>query len=484
MTGFSHTLDVSIPALDKQLIGGAWVDSASSETLPAISPSTEEELTRVVMPTTNDADRAVDAAYSAFQSGPWSRISVEERIEVCARLCDALERRLPELNRAWTFESGPTIAHGEIINDMVGVMVWRQMLDFARDIEWEEDRDGAKVMREPVGPVLTIMTFNGPIVLMGMKVIPALLAGNTVIAKFAPESQLTMRLIGEAVIEAGFPAGVVSLLAADTPVTQHLVSHDKIDLVSLTGGTSIGIDVVKRTADRLARTIMELGGKSPAILLDDVDLDQAMETLVGGSTGFMGQVCVNLSRILAPKSRYDEIVDALAERYKAIRLGDPLSGEVDQGPMSVERGRDRAEAYVAGALREGAEIAAGGKRPQGFQCGYWYEPTLLRAVDNQMKVAREEVFGPVTIVIPYEGDAEALAIANDSDFGLAASIYSPDQERAWKMARQLQSGTVAINMAGISFAAPFGGYKKSGWGKECGPEGILAFTQVKQVVAA
>ena len=152
--------------------------------------------------------------------------------------------------------------------------------------------------------------------------------------------------------------------------------------------------------------------------------------------------------------------------------------------MSVERGRDRAEAYVAGALREGAEIAAGGKRPQGFQCGYWYEPTLLRAVDNQMKVAREEVFGPVTIVIPYEGDAEALAIANDSDFGLAASIYSPDQERAWKMARQLQSGTVAINMAGISFAAPFGGYKKSGWGKECGPEGILAFTQVKQVVAA
>ena len=483
MTSFSHQLDIAIPGLDQHYIGSRWVEADSADRHPVISPSTEDELARVAMPTIADADRAADAAHAAFHSGPWPRLSVEDRIDVCARLCDELEKRLPELNRAWSLEAGPTIAHGEIINDMVGTMVWRQMLEFARQIDWEEDRDGAKVLREPIGTALSIMTFNGPIVLMGMKVIPALLAGNTVIAKFAPESKLSSRLLAEAAAAADLPEGILSMLCADTPVTQHLVEHPRIDIVSLTGGTAIGIDVVKRTADRLARTIMELGGKSPAILLEDVDLDKALETLVGGSTGFMGQICVNLSRVLAPKSRYNEVVDALAAHYQAFRLGDPLSPDSDQGPLSVERGRNRTEAYVAGALREGAEVAAGGKRPDGFDRGWWYEPTLLRAVDNQMTVAREEVFGPVTVVIPYEGDEEALAIANDSDFGLAASIYSQDTDRAWKIARQLQSGAVAINMAGISFAAPFGGYKNSGWGKECGPEGILAFTQVKQIVA-
>lgn len=482
MAEFTHNLDLDIPHLDKHFIAGVWQDAVTSERIPVISPATEDELAKVPLPTITEADRAVEAAHEAFYSGPWPAMSLDDRVSVCSRLCDALEKRLPQLNRAWTFESGPTLAHGEIINDTVGSMVWRQMLEFAKQIDWEEDRDGAKVLREPAGTVLTILTFNGPIVLMGMKVIPALLAGNTVVVKFAPESQLTMRLIGEAVLEAGFPPGVVSLLAADTPVTQHLVSHNKIDLVSLTGGTAIGVDVVKRTADRLARTIMELGGKSPAILLDDVDLPHALETLVGGATGFMGQVCVNLSRVLAPKSRYDEVVEALAEHYRAIRLGDPLSRDSDQGPMSVQRGRDRTEASVAGALREGAVLAAGGKRPDQFQRGWWYEPTLLKAVDNQMTVAREEVFGPVTVVIPYDSDEQALALANQSDFGLAASIYTQDTDRAWNMARRLQSGAVAINMAGISFAAPFGGYKKSGWGKECGPEGILSFTQTKQVV--
>jgi len=351
-------------------------------------------------------------------------------------------------------------------------------------MSWEESRDGATVLREPVGPALAIMTFNGPIVLMGMKVIPALLAGCTVIAKFAPESQLTSRLIAEAIEEAGFPEGVLSVLAADTAVTQHLVSHECIDIVSLTGGTSIGVDVVKRTADRLARTIMELGGKSPAILLDDVNLDDALETLVGGSTGFMGQVCVSLSRVLAPRARYDEVIEALAARYRAIRLGDPLSRDIDQGPLSVQRGRDRTESYVAHALSEGARIVAGGKRPDGFERGWWYEPTLLADVSNGMKIAREEVFGPVTVVIPYDGDDAAIELANDSDFGLAASVYTQDPARGMRVARDLQSGTVAMNMAGISFAAPFGGYKKSGWGKECGPEGIMEFTQVKQIVCA
>ena len=483
MTDFSHKLDIDIPGLDSHFIDGAWRNTGTPK-INVISPSTEETLTAAAAPDIEVADMAASAARRAFDDGPWPRMTLDERIATCERFCDALENRLEIMNRAWAFESGATIAHGEIINDYVGKLVWRQMLVDAKAIPWEEQRADATLYREPIGTVLSIMTFNGPIVLVGMKIIPALLAGCTVVAKFAPESPLTSRFIAEAANEAGFPEGVINILAADTPVTQHLVSHKDIDMVSLTGGTAIGVDVVKRTADRLARTALELGGKSPAIIAEDADLDAVMETLVGGSTGFMGQVCVTLSRILAPESKYDEVVERLAGAFEAIKIGDPFDPSTERGPLAVERGRTRCERYVDIAKREGGQIVTGGKRPPQFKRGWWYEPTLITNVDNSMTVAREEVFGPVTTVIPVRGMDEAVRIANDSPFGLAASIYSSDIENAKKIARQIQSGSVAINMAGISFMQPFGGYKQSGWGRECGPEGIMEFTQIKQVVVA
>jgi len=255
-------------------------------------------------------------------------------------------------------------------------------------------------------------------------------------------------------------------------------------MVTLTGGTSHGIDVVKRTADRLARTTLELGGKSPAIIAEDVNFDQVLETLIPGSCSFMGQVCVTLSRLLLPESRYDEMVAALVARYEAIQLGDPLLPNTEQGPMTVQRGRDRAIAYIDGAVKEGAQIACGGAVPEGFDKGYWFRPTLMANVHNSMKIAQEEIFGPVAVAIPYKNIDDAVQIANDSPFGLAASIYTQDDAIAEQVSRRLQSGTVAINMAGISFFQPFGGYKQSGWGRECGKEGILEFTQLKQVVKA
>ena len=393
-----------------------------------------------------------------------------------------MESRLPELNRAWALESGPTLSHAEIINDQVGVAVWRQMLKTAPGLSWEEQRDDALLLREPIGTVLSIMTFNGPIVLIGMKIIPALLAGCTVIGKHAPESQLTSRLISEAIEESDIPAGVLTLLAADTEVTQHMVSHSSIDMVSLTGGTEIGIDVVKKTADRLARTCLELGGKSPAIILEDADLEDTLDTLVPGSTSFMGQVCVNLSRILVPRSRQDEIVDALASKYNSLKIGDPLLKSSQQGPLAVLRGLERTEYYVSLAKDQGAQVVTGGKRPPGFDTGWWYEPTLLKNTENSMNVVREEIFGPVTSVTAYDKIEDAIFLANDSDFGLAASIYGKDDELLSMIAKKLQSGSVAINTAGISFMQPFGGYKKSGWGKECGDEGIFEFTQIKQII--
>lgn len=481
MNKINHILDIDIKALDGQFIGTNWIKSENNS-YPVVSPSTEQILAHVSLPTIEESDYAVSLARETFDNGSWSKLPIKDRIEVCEKLCDSIEKRLPELNRAWALESGPTLSHARIINDQVGVAVWRQMLKSAKKIKWEEQREDALLLREPIGTVLSIMTFNGPIVLMGMKIIPALLAGCTVIGKHAPESQFTSRLISEAIEEAELPSGILTLLAADTKVTQHLVSHPSIDMVSLTGGTSIGIEVVKQTADRLARTTLELGGKSPAIILEDADLDSTLDTLVPGSTAFMGQVCVNLSRVLVPKKRQDEIVDALASRYNSFEIGDPLFEGSQQGPIAVKRGLERTEQYVSSAKKQGANVITGGKRPSNFKKGWWYEPTLLSNTDNSMRVVKEEIFGPVTSVTTYDDYNDAIRLANDSDFGLAASIYGKDDDLIMNMAKQLQSGSVAINTAGISFMQPFGGYKKSGWGKECGDEGILEFTQIKQVI--
>lgn len=481
MSAHPDHLDVDVPGLDAQFIAGAWC-SGSGARIPVVSPTTEEAVAWVAEPTLADADAAVAAARQAFDHGPWPRMSATERAQACARLCDALEARLDTLNRAWMFESGATRAHGEMINSGAGVSIWRNALEDARKIRYLEDRGDVLIAREPIGTVLGILTYNGPIVLMGMKVIPALLAGCTVVVKHAPESPLTSRLVAEAIREAELPAGVVSVLAAGTAVTQHLVGHAGIDMVALTGGTAIGVDVVKRTADRLARTALELGGKSPAIITDDVDMNEVMTTLGAGATGFMGQVCVNLSRVLAPRSRYDEVTQALAAHFESLRVGDPFDPATDRGPLAVERARDRVEAHVAAARRDGARVVAGGRRPGHLNRGWFYAPTLLADVDNRMRVAQEEIFGPVTAVIPYDDVEQAIAIANDSPFGLACSVYSKDVERAHAIAHRIRAGSVAINMAGVSLTQPFGGYKQSGWGKECGPEGIAEFLQLKQIV--
>lgn len=480
----SHTTDVPGPHLTELAIGGSWVAPATHETVDVVSPTTEEVVAKVAAISIADADRAVAAARKAFDEGPWPRLSAQERADAVARLCDAFEKRLPELNLAWAIESGAPLAHGEMMNDGAAVAVWRHAVALTPGLPWEEDRGDAIVRREPHGTVLGILTYNGPVVLMGMKVLPALLAGCPVVVKHAPESQLTSRILADAAHEASLPEGVLSFLPAGTEVTQHLVAHPGIDLVAVTGGTAIGVDIVKRTADRLARTVLELGGKSPAIIAEDADLDAVMESLGEGANGFCGQICVSLSRILAPRSRYDEVVDRLVGYYSSLTLGDPLDRSVQRGPLAVERARLRSEAAVESAVEQGARIATGGKRPAHLQRGWFYEPTVLAGVTNDMSVARNEIFGPVTSVIAYDGVEDAVRIANDTEFGLAASIYSASTESALGIARRIRSGTVAVNTAGMSLTQPFGGMKCSGWGRECGAEGILEFTDVKQILVA
>lgn len=475
-----------VPGLDKVFVGGRWRASAGGGLAKVVCPANEAVVAEVAMPSIADADLAVAAARKAFDSGPWPRMPIAERVRACTRLADALEKRLHRMNIAWMLEAGAPLAHSEMINSGAGKMIWRHALAIAPTLKFEERRSGpagdVMIIREATGTVLAILTYNGPVVLMGMKVIPALLAGCAVIIKPAPESPLTTRLIAEAVLEADLPEGLVSILAADTAVTQHLVSHEGIDMVALTGGTAIAIDVVRRTAARLARTALELGGKSPAIIADDIPLAKVLPTLVPGATGFLGQVCVCLSRVLVSERRYDEVVEALANAYRAIKVGEPWDPSNDRGPLAVERARARAETAVAGAVEQGARVVVGGRRPPQLTRGWYYEPTLLRDVDNSMRIAQEEVFGPVTAVIPYRDLDDAVRIANDSRYGLAASVYANDDALALSLARRLRSGGVALNLAGISLTEPFGGVKQSGWGRECGAEGIFEFTDVKQVL--
>jgi acyl-CoA reductase-like NAD-dependent aldehyde dehydrogenase len=481
----SH-LDVEVPGLDSLFIGGAWMRPAGRETVDVLMPSTGEVIAVVPAPSTADADAAVKAARHAFDEGPWPGLPVAERIEVCTRFADELEARMDVLNRAWAFESGYPLSHGIMINTGAAQLIWRQALAYARDLPWEEERTGGGshvlLQRSPVGVVLGIITYNGPVPLIGMKIIPALLAGCPVIVKAAPESQLTTRLIAEAARAAGFPSGAFSMLAAGTETSKHLVGHDGIDMVHMTGGTAVAVDVVTRTAPRLARTALELGGKSPAIILDDADLDDVLPTLVPGAIGGVGQVCVALSRILVSRARYDEVVARLVDEIGKYRLGDPFDQRTALGPLGNERARQRTEAMLARAQEQGAKVAVGGRRPPELPTGFYFEPTLLREVTTDMDIAQEEVFGPITCVIAYDDVDDAVRIANDSRFGLAASVYSTDKDAALAVAKRIRSGGVAVNLAGVCLTQPFGGVRQSGWGRECGPEGILEFTDLKQIL--
>ncbi|WP_179377935.1 aldehyde dehydrogenase family protein [Rhodococcus sp. ACS1] len=477
-------LDLELPGADAVFIAGEWRKPAAAGVIDVISPSTENLLIQVARPSPADADAAVAAARDAFDNGPWPRMPVAERTEIVSRFCDALESAFGDLNRAWAHESGAPLKHGVMMHEGASTMAWRAAVELAPELPWEQDRGDAVIRREPTGTVLAILTNNGPVPLMAMKVIPALLAGCPVVVKHAPESQLTAHLIAEASLQGGFPPGVLSFLPADTEVTQYLVSHPGIDMVTVTGSQAIARDILNRTTPRLARTALELGGKSPAILTEDVDLDEVMTTLAEGSSSFMGQICVLLSRIIVPRSRYSEVENALVDYYTSLTIGDPFDPATDRGPLSVERARTRTEAFVAGAVSEGARVACGGKRPEGISRGYYYEPTLLADVDNQMTVAQEEVFGPVACLIAYDDIEQAIDIANDTPYGLAAAVYSKETSTALDIARRIRSGSVGVNVAGMSLSQPFGGVKQSGWGRECGPEGILEFTDMKQMLVA
>ena len=470
---------------DRLFIGGEWVAPAGSDVITVISPSTEEPVGTVPDGTPADIDRAVAAARTAFDDGPWPRMAPAERADVMAALSARLQARYEEIAQVITSENGSPISWSVIGQVFAATMVLDYYAGLAREYVFEEERAGlfgpALVRREPLGVVGAIVPWNVPLFTAMLKLGPALAAGCTAVLKPAPETPLDSYLLAECIADAGLPPGVVNIVAAGREAGEHLVTHPDVDKIAFTGSTAAGRRIGGLCGELLRPVTLELGGKSAAIVLDDADLHTTVSSLVPASLMNNGQACVAQTRMLVPRHRYSEVVDGLVEAVRSVNVGDPFDPSTGIGPLVAERQRTRVEGYIAKGQDEGAKIALGGGRPAGLERGWYVEPTVFVDVDNSMTIAQEEIFGPVVAVIPYVDVDDAVAIANDSQYGLAGSVWSSDDERAIDVARRIRTGTVSINGFTLDFNCPFGGFKSSGLGRELGPEGLAAYLELKTV---
>ncbi|ABG96963.1 MULTISPECIES: aldehyde dehydrogenase [Rhodococcus] len=471
---------------DKLYIGGKWVAPATDQVLEVFSPATEERVGSCPVASPADIDDAVATARRAFDEGPWPQTTPAERGEILAKAAKLIEERGDALNALISSEMGQPPAMVGMMQQTPSLATLNFYAGLANEFEWEQTRTGAfgqtKVLREPVGVVAAVLAWNVPLFLAVNKLSPALLAGCTVLLKPAPESPLSTHLLAEIFAEAGVPEGVISVLPGGAETGEYLVSHPGIDKITFTGSSPVGRKIGAIAAQNLKRCSLELGGKSAAIILEDADLAATMPMLVMSGLMNTGQACVAQTRILAPRSRYDEVLDALVAGAGFMTVGDPSDPAAQLGPLISEKQRDRVEGYIAKGKEQGARVVLGGGRPEGLDKGWYVEPTIFADVDNSMTIAREEIFGPVLSVIPYDSEDEAIKIANDSDYGLAGSVYTTDIDHGLAVAKQIRTGTYAINWYAFDPGSPFGGYKASGIGRENGPEGLEAFCETKSVL--
>jgi aldehyde dehydrogenase (NAD+) len=341
-----------------------------------------------------------------------------------------------------------------------------------------------RVRQVPVGVVGAIIPWNAPLFVAALKLAPALAAGCTVVLKPSPDAPLNAFLLAQAATDAGLPPGVLNVVPADADTSEYLVSHPGVDKISFTGSTAIGRRIGALCGGDLRRCTLELGGKSAAIVLDDAALgDATIDGLVTGAMANNGEICMSMTRVLAPRERYSEVVEALSVGVAKLVVGDPADRATQVGPLITAHARDRALGHIARAVSDGGRAAVGGSRPAGFDRGFFLQPTVLADIDNAMPVAREELFAPVAVVIPYEGDDEAIAIANDSPYGLAGSVWSADSAHGEAVAARLRTGSVAVNSSSpMDFGSPFGGFKASGIGREGGPEAFEAYSEYQTIV--
>ncbi|MGX7896057.1 aldehyde dehydrogenase [Tsuneonella sp. HG222] len=460
---------------------------ARGGTIDVVSAHSEAVIATVAEATARDMDAAVAAARAAFDGGEWPTLSPQARSEALARLHAALERRVPEIVSAWVDTIGAlsSVAPFVIGGGMFTLKYYADLADEFPFITRQVPADGvgeALVVREPVGVAVAIAPWNNPFGIMISKVAGALLAGCTVIMKPSPETPLEAYIIAEAAEDAGIPPGVINLVPAGREASDHLVQNPGVDKVSLTGSTVAGKRVAQVCGERLARYTLELGGKSPAVVMADADLESAAQILTQTIIMSAGQVCATLSRVIVASEVHDKLVELIRAEMEKVRIGDPFTPGVDLGPLAMERQRARVEEYITIGQAEGATLAFGGGRPSHLPNGWYIEPTLFTNVGCSMRIAQEEIFGPVLSVLKFEDEEEAIRLANDSDFGLFGAVFTKDTDTAYRIARRMRTGTVCHNAFRFDPYLPFGGFKQSGVGREGGIEGVMSYTELKSIL--
>ncbi|MET0199746.1 aldehyde dehydrogenase [Rhodococcus sp. RS1C4] len=470
-------------------IGGEWAPPSSSARIDVRSASTEQIIGSVPEAQEADVDAAVAAARRAFEDpSGWSQWEPSARADALDRLADELEARGEQIARTVSAQNGMPISIALQLEAGFPVAVVRYYAGLARTATFEESHPHllggtTTVRREPIGVVGAIAPWNFPQTLAAFKHAPALAAGCTIVIKPSPETVLDSVPFAEAVMAAGIPPGVVNIVPGGREVGAYLVSHPGIDKVAFTGSTAAGRSIAE-TCGRLLRPVtLELGGKSAAIVLDDAELDLAKigEDLFGATFLNNGQTCFLGTRVLAPRSRYDEVVGVLEAFAQSLAVGDALDPATQIGPMASERQRDRVEGYIAKGSGDGARLVTGGVRPSDLDRGWFVSPTVFADVENDHAIAQEEIFGPVLSVIPYGDEADAIRIANDTDFGLGGTVWTSDDERGYGVAKQIRTGTIGINRYMVDPGSPFGGVKDSGIGRELGPDALGNFQQFKSI---
>jgi aldehyde dehydrogenase (NAD+) len=473
--------DQPVQVRDKIYIGGEWVQSSGSGALDVVNSSTEEVMGSIPEGTHEDVDRAVAAARSAFEH--WSATSVDERSEWMAQIGQALGARMEEIAALIAQEVGMPVKLAHMIQAGLPTMDFGSMPQVMLETEWERRLGNSLIVRDPVGVVGAITPWNYPLHQICAKVAPALSAGCTIVVKPSEVAPLNAFLLADILDELGLPAGVFNLVTGIGPVVgEALAAHPDVDMISFTGSTAAGRRVSEVAAATVKRVALELGGKSPNVILDDAPLQDAVVDGVSKCYLNSGQTCSALTRMLVPRehlAEVEQIAAAVAEQFKP---GDPFAPDTRLGPLVSKSQLERVRGYIRAGIEEGAKLVAGGEEPpEGASRGYFVRPTVFSDVTPEMTIAQEEIFGPVLAIMPYEDEEDAIRIANDSMYGLAGGVWSGDEEHAQRVARRIRTGQVEINGGAFNPLAPFGGYKQSGHGRELGPFGLEEFLQVKSL---
>ncbi|ASV67192.1 aldehyde dehydrogenase family protein [Cytobacillus kochii] len=466
----------------KHYINGEWVTSTGSKTIDVINPATEEVMGKISSGTEEDLDKAVAAAKAAFPS--FSQTSVEERIELLERICQEYEKRKDDIIEVITEELGSPVKRSNKVHYQMGLQHFRQAVEELKTFKFEEERGNTLVRKEAIGVAGLITPWNFPTNQTSTKLASAFAAGSTVVLKPASNTPFAAMILAEIFEAAGLPKGVFNLVTGSgSTIGNGISSHPDIDFVSFTGSGEVGQKIMENAASTIKKVSLELGGKSPLIVLDDADIKGAAKTAVALVAGNTGQVCTAATRTLIPKGMHDEFVEAVKEVIENFPVGDPTSQDVQVGPLVDADQWERVQSYIKKGSEEGADLIAGGPgKPEGLEKGYYTKITAFTNVKNDMTIAQEEIFGPVMSILTYDNLDEAMEIANDTIYGLAGYVYGGDRDTLQKVAKGIRAGQIQVNNSKTDFSAPFGGFKQSGIGREWGDFGIEEFLEPKSII--